>query len=87
MRATGTNGADPLSDCSVRGTDQHDGLKDMLAELQKDRDKREGHAQERKELRVAYINRIYEAEKRQVHDEFEVRLHARFLLRGHAISR
>ena len=32
----------------------------------------------RKELRVAYINRIYEAEKRQVHDEFEVRLHARF---------
>eukprot|EP01046_Picozoa_sp_COSAG06_P067610 COSAG06_NODE_17605_length_931_cov_1.096154_2_plen_28_part_01 len=28
MRATGTNGADPLSDCSVRGTDQHDGLKD-----------------------------------------------------------
>ena len=53
----------------------------MLAELQKDRDKREGHAQERKELRVAYINRIYEAEKRQVHDEFEVRLHARFFLR------
>ncbi len=50
----------------------------MLAELQKDRDKREGHAQERKELRVAYINRIYEAEKRQVHDEFEVPLHARF---------
>ena len=44
-------------------------------------------AAERKELRVAYINRIYEAEKRQVHDEFEVRLHARFFLRGHAISR
>ena len=42
--------------------------------LQKERDKREQHAQGTKNLRTAYINRIYEAEKAQVEDEFQVRV-------------
>lgn len=41
--------------------------------LQKERDKREAHAQGTKDLRIKYITGIYEAELAQVEDEFQVR--------------
>ena len=48
--------------------------------LQKERDKREAHAQGTKDLRIKYITGIYEAELSQVEDEFQVRRPARFSL-------
>jgi hypothetical protein len=57
----------------LRAADQHEGLAGGLALLQKERDKREAHAQGTKDLRIKYITGIYEAELAQVEDEFQVR--------------
>lgn len=76
----------PLTLTCAHAVDQHEGLAEQLAVLQKERDKRENQAQHTKNLRTDYINRIYEAEKAQVEDEFQVRpavsLHAVSLLFG-----
>ena len=62
-----------LLTCGLRTADQHQGLAEGLAVLQKEREKREAHAQGTKDLRIKYITGIYEAELAQVEDEFQVR--------------
>lgn len=53
--------------------DNHSGHKEALAKLQAERSKKEAVADRAKQQRVDYITFIYEAERQQIEDEYQVR--------------